>query len=289
MCSSVPSGRAEIDAAPDDRRASRGPAGSVLNRRHGAPTCSSSSRHRHGVPELMLLSTHTGREKHAYGPQGANRAEGKIASAVADVAACRVSRSPHRRPAAALGRQRQAGRMGRAIVRVAEGVPDDEPLSNLDASSACRLRTSLSHLHRASRRPSKSRTTNRAMTLGHRVAVMHPAGSCRWTPPTPRRPHRADLFVAGFIVLARDDLVERSIDGETRLRAVSRPRGLHRRRACRGPGRPQFASEAFEDAALCVRRAPAALRAGGVSRGAGSRPHVFSAPRRRRAAPRPRR
>src|SRR6266540_719749 len=106
-----------------------------------------------------------------------------------------------RKPAQLSGGQRQRVAMGRAIVRVPSVFLMDEPLSNLDAKLRVQMRADIAALQ------AKLGTTTvyvthdqaEAMTLGHRVAVLHDGRLQQCGPPRVLYERPANLFVAGFI------------------------------------------------------------------------------------------
>jgi multiple sugar transport system ATP-binding protein len=80
-----------------------------------------------------------------------------------------------RKPAQLSGGQRQRVAMGRAIVRQPEVFLMDEPLSNLDAKLRVQMRADIAALQSRLGVTTVYVTHDQAeaMTLGHRVAVMH--------------------------------------------------------------------------------------------------------------------
>ena len=84
-----------------------------------------------------------------------------------------------RKPKALSGGQRQRVALGRAIVRKPSVFLFDEPLSNLDAELRVQMRAELARLqHRlATTTVYVTHDQVEAMTLGHRIAVLAPAGS----------------------------------------------------------------------------------------------------------------
>jgi multiple sugar transport system ATP-binding protein len=99
------------------------------------------------------------------------------------------------------GGQRQRVALARALVRTPTVFLMDEPLSNLDAMLRIQMRAELKHLQHELAITTVYVTHDQieAMTLAHRVAVMH-EGVLRQL-DTPRKIYNdpANLFVAGFI------------------------------------------------------------------------------------------
>ncbi len=106
-----------------------------------------------------------------------------------------------RKPAALSGGQRQRVAMGRAIVREPQAFLMDEPLSNLDAKLRVSMRASLSQLHERLGVTTIYVTHDQveAMTLGHRVCVMHDGRLQQVDTPQRLFESPVNLFVAGFI------------------------------------------------------------------------------------------
>src|SRR5271167_4026727 len=106
-----------------------------------------------------------------------------------------------RRPSALSGGQRQRVAMGRAIVRQPSVFLMDEPLSNLDAKLRVETRANIAELQ------SRLETTTvyvthdqvEAMTMGHRVAVLHNGVLQQVDTPRTLYDNPANAFVAGFI------------------------------------------------------------------------------------------
>jgi multiple sugar transport system ATP-binding protein len=106
-----------------------------------------------------------------------------------------------RKPSQLSGGQRQRVAMGRAIVREPSVYLMDEPLSNLDAKLRVQMRGDIAALQ------SRLGTTTvyvthdqaEAMTLGHRVAVLHDGRLQQCGTPRALYERPANAFVAGFI------------------------------------------------------------------------------------------
>jgi len=107
----------------------------------------------------------------------------------------------HRKPAQLSGGQRQRVAMGRAIVRVPSVFLMDEPLSNLDAKLRVQMRADIAALQADFGVTTVYVTHDQAeaMTLGHRVAVLHDGRLQQVGPPRELYERPANLFVAGFI------------------------------------------------------------------------------------------
>jgi multiple sugar transport system ATP-binding protein len=106
-----------------------------------------------------------------------------------------------RKPAQLSGGQRQRVAMGRAIVRVPSVFLMDEPLSNLDAKLRVQMRADIAALQSDLGITTVYVTHDQAeaMTLGHRVAVLHNGRLQQVGPPRELYERPANLFVAGFI------------------------------------------------------------------------------------------
>jgi multiple sugar transport system ATP-binding protein len=106
-----------------------------------------------------------------------------------------------RKPGQLSGGQRQRVAMGRAIVRVPSVFLMDEPLSNLDAKLRVQMRADIAALQADFGVTTVYVTHDQAeaMTLGHRVAVLHEGRLQQVGPPRLLYERPANLFVAGFI------------------------------------------------------------------------------------------
>jgi multiple sugar transport system ATP-binding protein len=106
-----------------------------------------------------------------------------------------------RKPAQLSGGQRQRVAMGRAIVRVPSVFLMDEPLSNLDAKLRVQMRADIAALQADFGVTTVYVTHDQAeaMTLGHRVAVLHDGRLQQCGPPRELYERPVNLFVAGFI------------------------------------------------------------------------------------------
>jgi len=106
-----------------------------------------------------------------------------------------------RKPKQLSGGQRQRVAMGRAIVREPKVFLMDEPLSNLDAKLRVQMRGEIAKLQHELETTTIYVTHDQveAMTMGHRVAVMHMGALQQVETPQRLYDEPANLFVAGFI------------------------------------------------------------------------------------------
>ena len=106
-----------------------------------------------------------------------------------------------RKPGQLSGGQRQRVAMGRAIVRVPSVFLMDEPLSNLDAKLRVQMRADIATLQRDFGITTVYVTHDQAeaMTLGHRVTVLHEGELQQCGPPRELYERPVNIFVAGFI------------------------------------------------------------------------------------------
>jgi len=106
-----------------------------------------------------------------------------------------------RKPGQLSGGQRQRVAMGRAIVRQPKVFLMDEPLSNLDAKLRVQMRADIAALQARLGVTTVYVTHDQAeaMTLGHRVAVMHEGKLQQYGPPRELYNYPVNTFVAGFI------------------------------------------------------------------------------------------
>jgi multiple sugar transport system ATP-binding protein len=106
-----------------------------------------------------------------------------------------------RKPGQLSGGQRQRVAMGRAIVRRPSVFLMDEPLSNLDAKLRVQMRADIAALQARLGVTTVYVTHDQveAMTLGHRVAVLHGGRLQQCDAPRVLYDHPANVFVAGFI------------------------------------------------------------------------------------------
>ncbi len=106
-----------------------------------------------------------------------------------------------RKPAQLSGGQRQRVAIGRALVKHAEVLLFDEPLSNLDAKLRTEMRLEVKRLHE-DLRPTIVYVTHdqiEAMTMATRIAVMNGGVIQQFGTPDEIYERPANLFVAGFI------------------------------------------------------------------------------------------
>jgi multiple sugar transport system ATP-binding protein len=131
-----------------------------------------------------------------------------------------------RKPRALSGGQRQRVAMGRAIVRAPAVFCMDEPLSNLDAKMRVQTRADIARLQAELGTTTVYVTHDQveAMTMGHRVAVMHDGELQQVDAPLTLYDRPANLFVAGFIGSPRMNLLEAEVvDGHTTVGDVRIP------------------------------------------------------------------
>jgi multiple sugar transport system ATP-binding protein len=137
-----------------------------------------------------------------------------------------------RKPAQLSGGQRQRVAMGRAIVRVPSVFLMDEPLSNLDAKLRVQMRADIARLQSDFGITTVYVTHDQAeaMTLGHRVAVLHEGHLQQCGPPRELYEKPTNMFVAGFIGSPAMNLcpVELGSNGSVSIGGVNVavPRGL---------------------------------------------------------------
>lgn len=106
-----------------------------------------------------------------------------------------------RRPAELSGGQRQRVAIGRALVKHADVLLFDEPLSNLDAKLRTEMRLEIKKLH-DTLSPTVVYVTHdqiEAMTMATKIAVMHDGAIQQFGTPDEVYERPANLFVAGFI------------------------------------------------------------------------------------------
>jgi multiple sugar transport system ATP-binding protein len=106
-----------------------------------------------------------------------------------------------RKPRQLSGGQRQRVAVGRAIVRQPAVFLFDEPLSNLDAKLRVQMRAEITGLQRRLRTTTVYVTHDQveAMTMGHRIAVLHAGELQQVGTPLDLYDRPANVFVARFI------------------------------------------------------------------------------------------
>jgi multiple sugar transport system ATP-binding protein len=106
-----------------------------------------------------------------------------------------------RQPKELSGGQRQRVALGRALVRKPAVYLFDEPLSNLDAKLRVQMRAEIKKLQARLQVTSVYVTHDQveAMTMGHRIAVLHAGKLQQVGTPLEVYEHPANLFVAAFI------------------------------------------------------------------------------------------
>jgi multiple sugar transport system ATP-binding protein len=106
-----------------------------------------------------------------------------------------------RKPGQLSGGQRQRVAMGRAIVRLPKAFLMDEPLSNLDAKLRVQMRADIAALQAdfGITTVYVTHDQSEAMTLGHRVAVLHDGRLQQCDTPRALYDRPVNTFVAGFI------------------------------------------------------------------------------------------
>ena len=112
------------------------------------------------------------------------------------------------------GGERQRVALARAIVRHPKAFLMDEPLSNLDAKLRLQMRGELKRLQHelATTTVYVTHDQAEAMTLGHRVAVMHKGKLQQFETPLEIYNRPANRFVAEFVGSPSMNLVDGEID-----------------------------------------------------------------------------
>jgi len=120
-----------------------------------------------------------------------------------------------RRPRELSGGQRQRVALARAIVRRPRAFLMDEPLSNLDARLRVGMRAELKHLQHELATVTVYVTHDQAeaMTLAHRIAVMHNGRLQQYDTPSNIYHRPATVFVAGFVGSPAMNLLEGEVAG----------------------------------------------------------------------------
>ncbi|MBI5067717.1 MAG: sn-glycerol-3-phosphate ABC transporter ATP-binding protein UgpC [Deltaproteobacteria bacterium] len=120
-----------------------------------------------------------------------------------------------RKPKELSGGQRQRVALGRAIVRKPSVFLFDEPLSNLDAKLRVQMRAEIKKLQARLQVTSIYVTHDQveAMTMGHRIAVLHAGTLQQVGTPLEVYERPANLFVAAFIGTPPMNFVEARVAG----------------------------------------------------------------------------
>jgi multiple sugar transport system ATP-binding protein len=120
-----------------------------------------------------------------------------------------------RKPRELSGGERQRVALARAIVRNPRAFLMDEPLSNLDARLRLQMRAELKRLQQQLGTTTVYVTHDQAeaMTLGHRVAVMHQGKLQQFDTPLEIYHHPANRFVAEFVGAPGMNFFAGEIDG----------------------------------------------------------------------------
>ena len=127
-----------------------------------------------------------------------------------------------RKPKQLSGGQRQRVAVGRAIVRHPSVFLFDEPLSNLDAKLRVQMRAEIKRIQHRLGTTSIYVTHDQveAMTMGHRIAVLHGGKLQQVGAPLEVYERPANLFVAAFIGSPPMNFVRATVkDGGARLQA----------------------------------------------------------------------
>jgi multiple sugar transport system ATP-binding protein len=135
-----------------------------------------------------------------------------------------------RKPKELSGGQRQRVALGRAIVRKPAVFLFDEPLSNLDAKLRVQMRAEIKKLQARLKVTSIYVTHDQieAMTMGHRIAVLHAGKLQQVGTPLEVYEKPANLFVAAFIGTPPMNFVNGTVTGGSISAAGTRlpvPRG----------------------------------------------------------------
>ena len=121
-----------------------------------------------------------------------------------------------RRPSELSGGQRQRVAIGRALVKHAEVLLFDEPLSNLDAKLRAEMRMEIKQLHEKLS-PTVVYVTHdqiEAMTMATHIAVMNGGVIQQFGRPDEIYERPANLFVAGFIGSPPMNLLPATVEGK---------------------------------------------------------------------------
>jgi multiple sugar transport system ATP-binding protein len=127
-----------------------------------------------------------------------------------------------RKPKQLSGGQRQRVAVGRAIVRKPSVFLFDEPLSNLDAKLRVQMRAEIKRIQQRLQTTSIYVTHDQveAMTMGHRIAILHAGKLQQVGTPLEVYERPANLFVAAFVGMPPMNFVKAKLaDGGARLDA----------------------------------------------------------------------
>jgi multiple sugar transport system ATP-binding protein len=132
----------------------------------------------------------------------------KEAAAILD-----ITQLLERKPKQLSGGQRQRVALGRAIVRQPAVFLFDEPLSNLDAKLRVQMRAEIKKLQRRLGTTSIYVTHDQveAMTMGHRIAILHAGKLQQVGAPIEVYDRPANLFVANFIGSPQMNLIRATL------------------------------------------------------------------------------
>jgi multiple sugar transport system ATP-binding protein len=121
----------------------------------------------------------------------------------------------HRKPKELSGGQRQRVALGRAIVRKPAVFLFDEPLSNLDAKLRVQMRAEIKKLQARLKVTAIYVTHDQveAMTMGHRIAVLHAGKLQQVGAPLELYERPANLFVAAFIGTPPMNFFQATVEG----------------------------------------------------------------------------
>jgi multiple sugar transport system ATP-binding protein len=149
-----------------------------------------------------LYPTMTVEQNMSFGPRIAGLPKAQIKERVNRVAEMlHLTELLQRKPANLSGGQRQRVAIGRALVRQAQVLLFDEPLSNLDAKLRASLRRELKELHAKLGATMVYVTHDQveAMTLATRIAVMKSGTIQQIDAPANVYGRPANMYVAGFL------------------------------------------------------------------------------------------
>ena len=144
----------------------------------------------------------TVRDNMAFGLENVSIAKDEINARVTSAAeTLEIAHLLDRKPAKLSGGQRQRVAIGRAIVKEPKAFLFDEPLSNLDAALRSRTRLELAQLHQRLGATMIFVTHDQveAMTLAHRIVVMHDRKIEQIGTPMEIYQRPATRFVAEFV------------------------------------------------------------------------------------------